>query len=57
MSSMRWTVDDLGELLVIGGIILFVCNGEIAWNWAYALGMVIVGATLYFIDRAIKRAR
>lgn len=50
-------MDDLGELLVLGGILLFVCGGEIDWNWAFALGMIIVGATLYFIDQAMKRAR
>lgn len=50
-------MDDIGELLVIGGILWFICGSGDDWVWAYALGMVILGATLYFIDRHMSRSR
>lgn len=38
---------------MILGIALFVC-GDGSKVWPYALGAVIVGAALYFIDRQQK---
>ncbi len=50
-------MDDIGELLVIGGLLWFVCAYGDDWFWAFSLGMIVIGATLYFIDRAISRPR
>ena len=49
-------MDDLGELLVLIGIALLVC-GDIEKSWPYALAIIIVGAGLYFLDRAISGRR
>lgn len=47
-------MDDLGEILALGGIIWFIFSDHKPEVWPYCLAMVVIGAALYFIDRALK---
>lgn len=47
-------MDEIGELMVIAGLILIAC-GDAKEAWPYSLGLVVIGAVLYFVDRAISR--
>lgn len=47
-------MDDLGEIMVFGGIIWFIFDDDRLKKWPFMLGLVVVGAVLYFIDRALS---
>lgn len=49
-------MDEIGELMVVAGLATLVC-GDYKKIWPWSLGLVVLGAALYFIDRAIKRPR
>lgn len=52
-------MDDLGELMVLGGLFWFLFDDDRLKldTWPFILGLIIVGASLYFIDRALSRQR
>lgn len=50
-------MDELGEIMAAVAVIWFVCDGDRAQTWPYCLGVFILGAALYFMDRAISRPR
>lgn len=47
-------MDDLGELMVLVAVAWFFC-GDASEVWPYCLGLFILGAAMYFLDRAINR--
>lgn len=49
-------MDDIGELMVVVGLVLIAC-GDAEKVWPYSLALVVIGAALYFIDRIVNRKR
>lgn len=50
-------MDDLGEIMVIGAILWFLFDDDRLKKWPFMLGLFVLGALLYFTDRALNRLR
>lgn len=46
---------DFGEIMVLGGLVWFLFDDDRLKKWPFMLGLIALGATLYFIDLALRR--